>query len=95
MEIRTEQVARFLDQHRTDATETNIEQMMMLLRAFAIFEGRNEKYGDLWKEFSPEANLVHIKSKLMRLERLSGAEAMDDGLDLINYTVFYLRRFNV
>lgn len=91
-----------LDVLELDTRETNIEQMMVYLEAMSLFIQRNALYGDLWREYGPEDSLLHMRSKLARAEvthgrskgddaDISEAELVDSPLDLINYSVFYIR----
>lgn len=72
-----------------------IEQLRVFKEAMHIFEERNAEYGDLWREYGCEDNLLHMRSKLARTERsakLKGFNAdLDSPLDLLNYTVFFIR----
>src|ERR1044072_6965104 len=76
-------------------TETNQKQMETLLRAFKIFLERNELRKDLWRRAGWRDSLHHIESKTLRIADLdegeSVAEYIDDALDLINYTAFFIR----
>lgn len=69
-------------------TETNGDQMGVLMEAMKTFGVKNEKYKDLWKDYGEEDILLHIKSKAARLMRAGDSE---DAIDLINYAVFYVR----
>lgn len=89
------------------AISTSHEQQASVLdRALAIFDERNRLRLDVWAQFDEDDALFHIKSKLARLESLSGQmfyknddregpgvrEAfIDDALDIINYAVFAVR----
>lgn len=75
-------------------------QRLVLHEALQLFMARNEgKYHDLWKAYGAEDSLQHMKSKLARTKQNfqdtlasdAGALDIDDALDLINYTVFYIR----
>lgn len=78
-------------------TDSELEQLNVLLEAFGLFQERNARYNDLWKEGGTPDSLHHMKSKHARTQA-SGAtdtpeqqlERLDDPLDLINYTVFYI-----
>ena len=81
-----------------EPTETNVKQMRVMLRAFAIFIERNASYRDLWREGGVQDSINHCRSKLRRMEilKLSNDTTMrtlfeDSALDLINFTAFALR----
>lgn len=46
--------------------------------AIMLFRDRNEKYRDLWKQYTPEDHALHIKSKAMRVvQTLRSADGID------------------
>lgn len=79
-------------------SHTDIEQAAVLMEALMIFRERNAKRADLWREFGWEDSTLHIRSKAMRLGLLLNqeidvepVELLDDALDLINVSVFFVR----
>jgi len=74
-------------------TRTNREQLTVLVECLKIFDERNSKYKDLWKEVGQDDNLHHMKHKVARVDMMfrSGETDVDDALDLINYAVFFIR----
>lgn len=78
---------------------TTVEQMSIMRRALELFDERNNSeagYEDLWKSYGWGDSLLHMRSKLSRVERRfreqAGAQQdLDDAYDLINYTVFFIR----
>lgn len=81
-------------------TETNIDQLRVLMRAMHIFTERNTLRQDLWREDGIIGCAMQCKSKALRLMQNAHApnvpladpdEAIDDGLDLINYAAFFIR----
>ncbi len=92
-----------LDVLELDTRETNIQQMMVYIEAFSLFVQRNAMYGDLWRQYGAEDNLMHMRSKLARTnvsfdKWKEGGEDMpetehvlDSPLDLINYSTFFVR----
>jgi len=80
-------------------TDTNRQQLAIFLDAMHIFQERNAKYGDLWKEYGWRGNLLHVQSKAARVRKVwwdgkdpfGHNEDCDDAYDLINYTAFFIR----
>lgn len=72
---------------------TSFQQALVLGEAYKVFTERNKKYKDLWKEYGAEDSALHIRSKLMRLTTTTVETEEDDGLDLINYAVFWIRNW--
>lgn len=75
-------------------------QLAVMSVALELFKERNDgKYHDLWKIYGASDSLHHMKSKYLRtrqnfedvMESDAGAMDIDDALDLINYTCFYIR----
>jgi hypothetical protein len=87
----------FLKAMGIEASETNLRQLAILVRAYYKFVERNAKYKDLWAEYGIDDSLLHIKSKAARIVRLVAEDGLgadiDDAIDLINYTVFFIRLF--
>lgn len=92
-----------------DTHEAVGQQELVFMDAVAIYRDRHELRGDAWEDFPPDDTLHHIESKLARCksivqnlrrqdlteerrERLIKA-IEDDGLDLINYAGFLVRRY--
>ena len=93
-------IDKILELAGLEDTDTNREQMNVFLDAMQIFELRNAKYGDLWKEYGWRGNLLHIQSKAARVRKVwwddpAGGRAdlsdLDDARDLLNYTAFFIR----
>jgi len=78
-------------------TETNQQQLQVLVDALRVFASRNELRGDLWSEFDLGDAGHNVRLKGQRLRSLSerGAyqegEALDDAYDAINYSAFAAR----
>jgi hypothetical protein len=76
---------------------TNRQQLEVFLKALALFSSRNEARGDLWAEFDLEDAGHNVRLKGQRIRALAGnpeydkSEALDDGLDAINYSGFAVR----
>jgi hypothetical protein len=64
------------------------DQLSYFFEAFEIYLERNAKYKDLWAQYGIEDVMLHVRSKFSRLERTGD---IDDALDLLNYTVFWIR----
>ena len=78
------------------ANESITKQHDVMHHALRIFRERNEKYKDLWKQYTPEDHALHIKSKAMRtIQSVTTGEPPEvieeDAMDLINYAVFLIR----
>ena len=77
--------------------------MCVYLEAMGVFQKRSTMYGDLWREYGVEDNLSHMRSKVARADRvlrargeggearISESDLVDSPLDLINYSVFFIR----
>lgn len=69
----------------------------ILLEAKEIYKERNAVRGNIWRDFSARTHLMHLRSKLARIEYAMGQDPtqadlanaiIDDSLDLINYAAF-------
>lgn len=77
------------------------EHYGVMMRAFALYEERNEKYKDVWKSYGWRGCLMHLRTEVLRAWRVwwgadpdhgnVDAKAVDGLLDLINYAVFTIR----
>jgi hypothetical protein len=85
-------------------TGTNLSQMREYLECMRVFIERNAVHNDAWKEYGAEDSAGHCRSKALRVkhhaDKMAGwdgipaelkAEALDDGRDLVNYGVFFVR----
>lgn len=72
-------------------TETNLMQLRVFGEAMRVFHSRDPKYGGLWQDYPAADHLAHMRSKLGRSEANIDPDDMDDAIDLLNYTVFYVR----
>jgi len=71
---------------------TNVRQLEVMLDALKIYFERNEARKDLWMTDTLDESAMHCISKAKRIQNAPYDEkSVDDGLDLINYTVFFLR----
>lgn len=92
-------VREILELADLESSDTNAEQMSVFLDCMQLFQERNAKYGDLWKEYGWRGNLLHVQSKAARVRKVwwdskdpFGHNAdIDDALDLINYAAFFIR----
>lgn len=73
-----------------DAEETE-KQLAVMLEALDIFQERDDHHQSLWKQSAEFELGLHITSKYKRF-MVDPATHIDDGLDLINYIVFQIRR---
>lgn len=77
-------------------TESEAQQIFAFGLAYTIFRQRNAVYKDLWKEDEIAGLIAHVQHKAKRVERLSeipglADNAIDDAVDLVNYSLFLLR----
>lgn len=79
-------------------TPTNLNQLVVLLDAWAMFIRKNKRHHDLWKQFGWHDSALHIRSKAARVALVLRSDLdvqPEDVLreipDLINYSVFFLR----
>lgn len=92
-------LSRALELLEFEDTPTNRDQLMVFIRSMRLFEERNKKYGDLWKEYGWRGNLLHVQSKAARVRKVwwdqatqpPGDQDLDDAFDLINYAAFFIR----
>lgn len=79
-------------------SDTDVDQMMVMLSAFDIFRQRNERYQDLWREGGYDDSANSLKHKVMRVVQetrtTEGEPQIDDALDIINYACFWIRNVN-
>jgi hypothetical protein len=65
-------------------------------KAWGIYLERYNTYGDAWAEYPLEDALLHITSKAARVKAAAETgnteAAIDNALDLINYSAFLVRR---
>jgi len=84
-------------------TDTNVDQLHVMVEALAIFQEHTDRLGELWREVEPEDTAHHIRHKAQRVfhAEVNGAErdresledfGRDSALDLINYAAFYVRQ---
>ncbi len=89
-----------------DTYET-IQQLLIMLKALQVYDGRSESYGQVWKQYGPLSPLLSAARKVDRLmsiwwhkseehvgkaaKEVRHKDAMDDAIDAINYLVFFLR----
>lgn len=75
-------------------SDTDRSQLQVLGEAFEKFQERNAKYKDLWKEGGVSDSVHHIHHKATRVRVIGSTDpgaAIDDAIDLLNYTVFFVR----
>lgn len=94
--LREETIRRFIADMGHEATDTNIKQVKTYMDAFDLFIERNAKYQDLWREYGWEDTLMHVRSKMQRMQlatkdNVEPGEVLDDAFDLINYGAFFIR----
>jgi hypothetical protein len=85
-----------------DDTDQNVHQVLVLLEALQVYDQRSQHYGQSWKNYGALSNLLSSARKVDRLMEVwwdADADAppvlhkdgLDDAIDLINYTVFFIR----
>jgi hypothetical protein len=76
-------------------TESNAEHMALFLVMMNLYDGKNAIHNDTWQRYGWRDSLMHMRSKLKRTEQQFEQSAppndVDDPMDLINYTMFFLR----
>jgi hypothetical protein len=95
-----QQAEAVLQTLRIEKTETNIEQMKVMLEAFGIFMVRNSRYVDEWKRTGWRGMLFEARKKISRVwqvfwngrQEKVGDSQYDDVFDAINYMVFFIRQ---
>lgn len=77
------------DRHDIDAHIKILETVMDL------YVKRDEVHDGLWKKYGAKNNMLHVQSKAARMESLAERgrfpEAVAEAVDLINYTLFFIR----
>lgn len=82
-----------------DVTDDNREQLRVCLEAVRTYSERTQTYGQVWRQYGALSNLLSSARKVDRLMEgwwHDGApplhkDGLDDAIDLINYTVFFMR----
>lgn len=94
---------RFLNDLGLPDTEDNLEQLLVLAECLVIYSSRDGVYGAAWRQYGAVSNVLSMARKVDRVMNewwsslLRGevsdrdGEELDDAVDLINYTVFFLR----
>jgi hypothetical protein len=71
------------------------DQIAVFNIATDVCAEREKKYNGLWMEYGWRGCLLHLKSKVARIERAINERTLqadlDDAFDLINYTGFLIR----
>lgn len=82
----------------TDANRDEFLQKEVMEDALRIYKQRERTRGGLWKDFGPEEDAMHMRSKAARVHAIifnpsvPNNDALDDALDLINYAAFLVRK---
>jgi hypothetical protein len=96
-------VARFLKEFGIDGSDTEVDQLAVMLEAMVVMDNREAVYRDIWRNTGGVQNLKDAKKKVMRqLSVLSTLvpgnpkpvlqkDHLDDAIDAINYLVFAVR----
>ncbi len=73
-----------------DPSHTAVVNVYM--EAVNVYLERNKKYEDGWREAGWETHRDQMRHKLGRLLRTyeGGEDGLDDAIDLINYTAFFI-----
>jgi hypothetical protein len=82
----------------TPVDESQVEQLAVLLEAFAVFVERNKRYRDVWKKSGWKGSLFDIRKKVTRMWSVfwhghpdEKAKECDDAIDSINFAAFFVR----
>lgn len=93
----------FLEGIGLDGTEDNREHLDVLVRCLLTYSSREQVYGAAWRQYGAVSNVLSMARKVDRIMnewwaalvrgevRDRDGEELDDAVDLINYTVFFLR----
>jgi hypothetical protein len=87
-----------MDRVNWDPTNEQLESDMDDLKeifgeALEKFKERNETYKDGWRTSGAHSHLEQMKHKVKRLLNTydgEGGEDLDDAIDLLNYTAFFI-----
>lgn len=67
----------------------------VLERIMELYVERDELHDALWKEYGAADNILHVRSKFLRMESLAKRGRFENALieaeDLINYALFFIR----
>lgn len=78
-----------------DDNDEMVQQFSFFLEAMNLYDLRGRKYGDAWKAYGFTDSMFHVRSKAARLQAVGAnpeaGHCLDDGIDLLNYTVFAMR----
>lgn len=96
---------RCLDAFGLVRNEDNLHQLKVMMEAVETYAQRSEIYGQLWQQYGALSNLLSVARKADRLMgewwHTNGAppsmhkDALDDAIDLLNYTTFFIRNARV
>lgn len=75
-----------------DGTDSSYAQLRVLCEAEMIFDKKNKKYKDLWKQSTEGQIGGLIQHKWDRVFALGIEATEEDALDMINYLVFLVRK---
>lgn len=88
-----------------DNTEDNRNQLRVMVEAVQVYDKRSAVYGQLWQQYGALSNLLSVARKADRLMEewwhndgappVMHKDALDDAVDLLNYTVFFMRNARV
>lgn len=85
---------------RNDAKPTD-PQLAVFYEAYALYRERNLQHQDVWKESGWMGMMVDMRKKMDRLwkqytayrsDEMVAQEDLDSALDLLNFTVFFIRQ---
>lgn len=97
----TEQFKEFLASAGIpDASEDLIQHFSVFVGAMKIHAERSQAYGSAWRNYGAMSNLLSMARKIDRLMEVHWfgqqkivfhKDELDDALDVLNYTVFFMR----
>lgn len=98
---------QFLQDNGINPSPENCDQLKVFLEALEIYDSRTSAYGQVWKQYGALSNLLSVARKTDRLMEywwhdqdmvevpLLHKDSLDDAIDLINYTIFFIRNARV
>lgn len=95
----TTEIEQFLNYCNVEATDDLRQQVGIFVDCLQLRQERGKRYGDTWKRRGYKGSLWMMDHKMLRLDEQwmrntpeePEATEMDDALDLINYTCFFIQ----
>lgn len=80
--------------HISFDTDSERDQILVIMDALAIFSAKNDKYDDGWRAYGEYGAAFFLKDRSNRIWRMMKAKGYfnhEDALDLINLACFAIR----